>query len=211
MRLIDSAEEAFTNKILAQHKNNPRLLFETFANLASPGTQTVPTVLTPDDFADHFYSKPLSVRESIPDLLPINIPIPNPDSIESFTPTDARETMEVLATSKKTTCPFDPIPSKLYSSLPSTLPYIVNIFNLSISSGIVPCSFKKAAIRPLLKKPQLDPNCLSNYRAISRLPFLSKGLERIMSTRLIKRISDLGIDEALQSGFKAFHSPERHY
>ncbi len=41
-----------------------------------------------------------------------------------------------------------------------------------------------AVIKPLIKKPQLDPKDLVNYRPISNLPFLSKILEKVVSSQL---------------------------
>ena len=54
------------------------------------------------------------------------------------------------------------------------LPTITNILNESLLSGTVPSEFKTAVVRPMSKKPSLDPNELKNYRPISNLPFLSK-------------------------------------
>ncbi|KAL7849861.1 hypothetical protein SRHO_G00192100 [Serrasalmus rhombeus] len=48
----------------------------------------------------------------------------------------------------------------------------LRIINASLASGIVPPSLKLAAISPILKKPGLAPEDLSNYRPISNLPFL---------------------------------------
>ena len=50
--------------------------------------------------------------------------------------------------------------------------------NMSLLSGYVPQSFKVAVIKPLLKKHNLDPEVLGNYRPMSNLPFLSKILEK---------------------------------
>ncbi len=38
-------------------------------------------------------------------------------------------------------------------------------------------------IKPLIKKTQLDPKDLANYRLISNLPFLSKILEKVASSQ----------------------------
>jgi len=38
-------------------------------------------------------------------------------------------------------------------------------------------TLKMAVIKPLIKKPQLDPNKLANYRPISNLPFMSAQLK----------------------------------
>ena len=41
-------------------------------------------------------------------------------------------------------------------------PFILNIINISLNSGIIPTSLKHAIIKPILKKPGLDIECLSN-------------------------------------------------
>ncbi len=41
-----------------------------------------------------------------------------------------------------------------------------------------------SVIKPLIKKTQLDPKDLVNYRPISNLPFLSKILEKVASSQL---------------------------
>ena len=65
-------------------------------------------------------------------------------------------------------------PSKVLKEfLPTVGPAILSLINLSISTGIVPSSFKAAVIKPILKKPGQDPEFVSNYRPISNLPFLS--------------------------------------
>uniref|UniRef100_H2V030 Troponin I type 2a (skeletal, fast), tandem duplicate 1 n=1 Tax=Takifugu rubripes TaxID=31033 RepID=H2V030_TAKRU len=57
----------------------------------------------------------------------------------------------------------------------------------SLVTGYVPCSYKVAVIKPLLKKTSLDPDVLANYRPISNLPFISKELEKVE-----KELRDLG-------------------
>ncbi len=61
---------------------------------------------------------------------------------------------------------------------------LLNIINSSLSLGHVPKPFKLAVIKPLIKKPQLDPCELANYRPISNLPFMSKILEKVVSAQL---------------------------
>ncbi len=43
---------------------------------------------------------------------------------------------------------------------------LLNIFNSSLSLGHIPNPFKLAVIKPLIKKPHLDPSELANYRPI---------------------------------------------
>uniref|UniRef100_A0A8C1KKX3 Reverse transcriptase domain-containing protein n=1 Tax=Cyprinus carpio TaxID=7962 RepID=A0A8C1KKX3_CYPCA len=79
----------------------------------------------------------------------------------------------------------DPIPSKLLKEvLPEVIDPLLTIINSSLLLGYVPKTFKLAVIKPLIKKPQLDPKELVNYRPISNLPFLSKILEKVVSSQL---------------------------
>jgi len=55
---------------------------------------------------------------------------------------------------------------------------------VSLLTGHVPHSFQVVAIKPLLKKPPLDPEVLANYRPISNLLFLSKILEKLVAHQL---------------------------
>ncbi len=61
---------------------------------------------------------------------------------------------------------------------------LLAIINSSLLLGYVPKTFKLAVINPLIKKTQLDPKDLVNYRPISNLPFLSKILEKVASSKL---------------------------
>ncbi len=81
-------------------------------------------------------------------------------------------------TCKPTTYLLDPVPTKLLKELlPVAEEPLLNIINSSLSLGHVPKPFMLAVIKPLIKKPQLDPSELANYRPISNLPFMSKILE----------------------------------
>ncbi len=65
-----------------------------------------------------------------------------------------------------------------------------------------------AVIKPLIKKTQLDPKDLVNYRLISNLPFLSKILEKIVSSQLYSFLEKHDICEDIQSGFRPSHNTE---
>ena len=54
--------------------------------------------------------------------------------------------------------------------------YILNIINSSLNTCIVPTRFKHAIVQPLIKKTNLEASVLSNFRLISELPSLSKGI-----------------------------------
>ncbi|MDF4386599.1 reverse transcriptase family protein [Vibrio parahaemolyticus] len=82
------------------------------------------------------------------------------------------------------------------------------MINISLLTGYVPQSFKVAVIKPLLKKPTLDPEVLANYRPISNLPFLSKILEKVVADQLCDFLHDNNLFEEFQSGFRVHHSTE---
>ena len=63
-------------------------------------------------------------------------------------------------------------PSFFKEVFPSIGQSVLAIINSSLSSGVVPASFKHAVVQPLLRKPSLDRSVLANFRPISKLPFI---------------------------------------
>ena len=92
--------------------------------------------------------------------------------------------------------------------LPTICPLVADIINASLGSGVVPSSFKLAAMTPTLKKSGLDPDDPNNYRPISNLPFLSKILESSVAAQLQHHMSHHELFEPFQSGFRPHHSTE---
>ena len=74
--------------------------------------------------------------------------------------------------------------------------------NDSVSTGTVPKSLKTEFVSPLLKKPCLDSEVMSNYLPVSNLPFLSKLLEKAAASRLNRYMFTHSLYDALQSAFK---------
>ena len=107
------------------------------------------------------------------------------------------------------TSSLDPIPTSLLKAcLSAIIPTATYIINWSLSSGEVPPSLKLAAIKPVLKKHNLDPEDLSNYRPISNLPFLAKILEKVVTLQLHDHLHSHHLYESFQSGFRPSHSTE---
>ena len=81
---------------------------------------------------------------------------------------------------QRQTCQLDPAPTWLVKDMRGLLsPSLASLFSKSLASV-----FKHAAVRPLLKKAELDDSQLTNYRPVSNLPFLSKLLERVVQNQL---------------------------
>jgi len=87
-------------------------------------------------------------------------------------------------------------------------PIITLIVNLSLSTAMFPQAFKHAIVTPLLKKPALDKESLSNYRPISNLSFLSKLTERIVLQRLSVHLSSNDLFNYHQSAYTKHRSTE---
>ena len=75
---------------------------------------------------------------------------------------------------------------------------MTQIVNQSLNLAAFPDCFKLALLNPLLKKPTLDVEVLSNFRPISNLMFMSKLTEKVVASQLINHISSHGLDEILQ-------------
>ena len=126
----------------------------------------------------------------------------------SFYSTSISEVLDLMM-AYKSSSPIDTLPLSLFSKLVFILtPFILNIINISLNSGIIPSSLKHAIINPILKKPGLDIKCLSNYRQISQLPFISKILIRIVSKQFINYLNANSLFDTRQSAYRKFHSPE---
>ena len=84
---------------------------------------------------------------------------------------------------KSKSCKIDPIPTHIFKQLlPSVIPIVTKIVNLSLSKGEFCQMWKTAVVRPLLKKG-LDP-IKPNYRPVSNQTFMSKVLEKYMHHQL---------------------------
>ena len=84
--------------------------------------------------------------------------------------------------------------------------YITCIINTSIVTGIVPTVWKHALVIPLHKEG--DVNDVSNYRPISKLPILSKILEKIVTIQLVNYLESNQLLSNSQHGFRPKLSTE---
>ena len=171
----------------------------------------IPPESIPDKFSEYFVSKIEQIRSSLdPDR-----PIPT-DTVE-FSGTLFAEfqlitndcAKEVLQEMPKESCDLDPIPAPiLHDCSEEITPIAADIINNSLSRGIIPQCFKHALVKPLLNKANLDPNCLSNYRPVSNLPFLSKALERIVLKQFLQHLESPSLLEPFQPAYRKCHSTE---
>uniref|UniRef100_A0A803SVN4 Reverse transcriptase domain-containing protein n=1 Tax=Anolis carolinensis TaxID=28377 RepID=A0A803SVN4_ANOCA len=128
---------------------------------------------------------------------------------DRFTPLDKEDVARILAVAKPTTCSLDPCPSWLVKScLEGLLDPLSNIINGSLEQGVFPDNLKEARVRPLLKKPSLDPMTLANYHPVANLTFLGKVIERAVLGQLQQFLDDTAGLDPFQSGFHPGHGTE---
>ncbi len=181
---LKAARTEHIRKLIDNNQNNPRFLFSTVARLTNNQTSpdlNIPSQFNSNDFMNFFTDKIDNIRNTI-----TNVDSTVSRNSASFTApkekllcftTIGQEELKLITASKPTTCLLDPVPTKLLKELPVAEELLLNIINSSLSLGHVPKPFKMAVIKPLIKKPQLDPSEPANYRPISNLPFMSKILE----------------------------------
>ena len=85
---------------------------------------------------------------------------------------------------------------------------ISRLANMSFDQCTFPTSYKFGQIRPLLKKPGLDPNDPASYRPISILSTISKILKKIVLHRLKAVLCTSPNFSRLQSAYQQRHSTE---
>ena len=67
---------------------------------------------------------------------------------------------------------------------------------------------KRVILSPLLKKPSLDTELYPSFRRVSNLILVSKATEKVVATQLWEYLCSNGLNEELQSAYKANHSCE---
>ena len=135
--------------------------------------------------------------------------VPSSEQLCLFSPASEKEVENIVKNSSKASCASDPVSSSLVINiLPAILVFITNIINLSLSTGVFPSDLKSAIVCPLLKKPSLDSEVMKNYRPVSNLSFLSKLIEKVIASRLVKHLQNNGLSDKFQSAYRKFHSTE---
>ncbi len=160
-----------------------------------------------DKFLNFFADKTETVRTHI--SFPLHDPSVTVTCSAAFNKYHSLHSRKISDHLKPSACPTDIVPPRLFKEVFQTIgPNIQAIINSSLASGAVPSNFKHAVVQPLLKKCNLDTSVLSNFRPISKLPFLSRILKKTVLNQLQMFLDTNGIFEVFQSGFKAFHRTE---
>ena len=118
------------------------------------------------------------------------------------------EVKTIIMSMKSKSCEIDPIPTHIFKQqLPSVIPFVTKIVNLSLSKGEFCHIWKIAVVRPLLKKEGLDP-IKPNYRPVSNLTFMSKVIEKCMLHQLKNHCDTYNLLPDYQSAYHENYSGE---
>uniref|UniRef100_A0A803U0W5 Reverse transcriptase domain-containing protein n=1 Tax=Anolis carolinensis TaxID=28377 RepID=A0A803U0W5_ANOCA len=214
---VMDAKKSYNSSLIASARSCPAQVFKIIRALTSPAplVQNPATMALTAEALQKFFTYKITVlRQELPPtvdtlneletLWPLSGPI-----FDRFTPLDKEDVARILAVAKPTTCSLDPCPSWLVKScLEGLLDPLSNIINGSLEQGVFPDNLKEARVRPLLKKPSLDPMTLANYHPVSNLQFLGKMIERALLGQLQQFLDDTAGLDPFQSGFRPGHGTE---
>ena len=132
------------------------------------------------------------------------------DMLSSVHALSEDQILKLIRESKSTTATVELAPTKLVLEFTDVLlPVFQKIVSLNLTSGTVPIAFKKAVVKPLIKRPNTDPEVLANYRPVSgKLPYLSKILERAVADQMQANLDTDGLHVKFQSAYRRGHSTE---
>ena len=108
-----------------------------------------------------------NIRDSLDTFPKYNPPTRQTPKLTQFKSLAVEEVQEMVNKMQAKACDGDPIPVKVFKEIsPLIIEQIADIINTSLTEGKFATSWKVAAIKPLLKKPSLDP-ILKNYPPVS--------------------------------------------
>ena len=219
--VIKTAQKDFYVNKLSENKHDFKKVFKIANKLLFQNEETpLPPCEDKKTLANQFNSFFITKIEKIMEtLVPTNTHPSTPVYLKSerettvilheFMPITLDATKKLILSAAPKLCKLDPIPTSLLRNHIDVLaPVIQKIINISITNGIVPANMKEALIRPLLKKSNLDPQHLKNFRPVSNLSFVSKLVERVVCEQLMDHVANTGKLEDLQSAYRSGHSTE---
>ena len=211
--MVENARSDYIRQLVTVNKKNPKVLFDTINSLVCSAAPVTPVFCEADSntLLRFFTDKIKMIKEKIPPLLCGTPAVIEPVSSlwSSFKSVTLTDISALVTKMKPSSCSSDVLPCRLFVKVFDVIgPWVTKMVNLSLSTGVFPSTFKHAIVEPLLKKTGLDPTVLSNFRPISKLPLLSKILEKVVSEQLSLFLDQGNIHETFQSGFRKLHSTE---
>ena len=211
---LNHSKENHINNMISECGNNPKHLYKVINHLTgrSPN-QLLPDAVSNESLANtfnqFFYDKITKIRDSLDHFDSYMPPSTSVSTFNGFTAADPSVILKLITTSKPATCQSDPLPTKIIKQHPEIFTNVITkLVNASLATSTFALPSKNAIISPLLKKPKLDRNLLTNYRPISNLSFVSKITEKAVLHQLCPYIESNNLLPTYQSAYRKYYSTE---
>lgn len=223
--LITRCKEKYVKDNIVENKHDTKALYRILNGLVNPEAsekalpQNDSAGALAEQFSDFFINKILNIRKELDIVNSTRASKTSVDETHSDETTDAilthfseatrEEVRDIIIDSPDKTCSLDKVPTWMVKKCVDVLaPAITSIVNASLKEASVPPELKHALVTPLLKKPSLDPDNLSNYRPVSNLNFVGKLIEKVVAKRMRHHLSQHDLVPEFQSAYRPRHSTE---
>lgn len=209
-QLLRNSRLRYIRSLFLERKQSSKSLWSNVKKVGLGKQPTHNSVDVPLNELNNFFvssykcSDPKSVEDYISEVA--FDPSPNVNSF-NFKPIITGDVLKAMRKVRTNAVGSDNISIHLLNKIMfAILPTLTFIFNASIKQGIFPEQWKSSLVRPLNKIP--SPRVCQDFRPISILPVLSKGLERIVHWQIVDFLNAHNILNTFQSGFRPNHSTE---
>lgn len=156
-QLLRRKRETFWSHKVNSERSSPRCLWQSLDTLLGRGRTPVPDTITAGHFAEYLSEKVGGIWSATSIHEPPIFSSAAPHcSLSSFRTLTIDEVIAGIRALPDKHCSSDPLPTRLLKECSDVLaPYITELFNRSLATGLVPSTFKSAFITPRIKKSHL--------------------------------------------------------
>ena len=215
-KICMKAKSDFLKSRIHDNQDNPQKLWQTLNDvLHRSAAKVLPSVNSPqllaNKFVEFFTEKITNIRQFFANSNPPQYTDSDliPPVFSAFSSVSEDQVAKIIKNFPSKSCSLDPWPTFLVIEfLDILITPITSVINASLHEGSCPKFFKQALVTPLLKKSTLDREVLKKYRPVSNLNFISKILERVVSSQLLSHLDESCLLTGFQSAYRRFHSTE---
>lgn len=150
MRVINAKRSEYWIEKIDSERTNPRRLWNTVKTVISEVTVPTEIDISPEAFSKFFREKIESIRAFTSHAPPPIFTDSSKEKLSSFKPTTLEEVKRIISGSPNKQCSLDPIPTWLLKKCSTVLaPFLVHVFNKSLSTGEFPGPLKSAVVTPI--------------------------------------------------------------
>ena len=224
INLIKSCKSEHYSSIINENSGNQKVLFKTVQKLLQKPTvnyypHSENECMLADELATFFTTKIDTLHNDLlvkkralidsAKCVTDEVLTTSSTKFSTFTEMKLDDIRELAATVFSKSCVLDPLPSSIIKQCTDLLlPTITNIINPSLREGCMPTCLKSAVLSPLLKNPDVHFLQFKNFRPLSNLKALSKGIEKSVALQLNNYLMNNNLHENFQLAYKVHHSTE---